>query len=279
MTPPVEPSAFGPGASDAGASGAGASGAVGSGVPAARCAGVTKSYLSLGGSVQALTGVDAEFPRHAVTVLVGPSGAGKSTLLRLLACLDRPDDGRVEIDGEDVSRLGVRARRAIRRRNIGYVLQDPAANLVEYLTAEQHLRLAGQLAGAPRGGRGTSGTARGGRGGSGAVRDGHGTSGEPDLLDVLGLAQRRTALPRTLSGGEQQRLAFAFAAAAQPAVLIADEPTAELDSVSGEAVIEALRTLADRGTAVIVASHDDLVVDAADRVLTVDQGEVQLTSG
>ncbi|MGH3319326.1 MAG: ABC transporter ATP-binding protein [Streptosporangiaceae bacterium] len=221
------------------------------GVDAARCVEVTKTYVTGTGDVAALVGVAAGFPAATVTALVGPSGSGKSTLLRLLACLDRPDAGRVEVAGEDIARLGAWARRAIRRHTIGYVFQEPSANLLDYLTAVEHLRMAAQLRGR---------------------RD----SEEPGrLLDLLGLTHRANHVPHALSGGEQQRLAVGFAVAGGPAVLVADEPTAQLDHVSGERVLEAIRHVADRGYAVVVASHDRAVTEVADRVVRLAGGRAE----
>src|ERR1700712_4958609 len=124
----------------------------------ASCAGVSRVYGAASGAVPALVEVDAEFPVGALTVLAGPSGSGKSSLLRVVACQDRPDAGEVWIRGVEVSRLGARRRRLVRRREIGFVFQQPVENLVDYLTALEHVEWAFRL-------RGAAGGAGGGGGG------------------------------------------------------------------------------------------------------------------
>jgi ABC-type lipoprotein export system ATPase subunit len=215
--------------------------------PAARCEGLDVDYRTATEVVHALRGVDAVFERGRLSVVAGPSGSGKSSLLRTVATLQRPRAGRVEVDGVDVTRLRPAARRRLRRRALGIVLQDPADNLVEYLRAEEQLQLAARL-------RGTdAGEAAG-------------------LLDALGLAARAQSRPHELSGGEQQRVAFAAAAIGRPAVLLADEPTAELDTASGAALVDAMRSLVDRQATLIVSSHDAAVIDAADHVVWLHDG-------
>jgi putative ABC transport system ATP-binding protein len=214
------------------------------------CRGVTKEYRTAAGAVRALKLVDADFPAGQVTVVVGPSGAGKSSLLRILACVDRPTAGSVRIGGLEVSRLGARARRRVRRELAGYVFQQPGDNLLPYLTATGHLELASRL----RGREDPAETER--------------------LLDVLGLAYRAGFMPAQLSGGEQQRLAFAAAVIGGPALVVADEPTAELDHQAGESLLQAIGDLRAEGTSFLVSSHDQAVVRAADRVLQLHDGAV-----
>ncbi len=214
------------------------------------CRGLVKEYRTAVGTVLALNRIDADFPAGQVTVVVGPSGAGKSSLLRILACVDRPTAGSVRIGGLEVSRLGARARRRVRRRLVGYVFQQPGDNLLPYLDARGHLELAVRL-----------------RGGA--------APGEPErLLDALGLAHRADFRPEQLSGGEQQRLAFAAAVIGGPALVVADEPTAELDHRAGERLMEAIGSLRAGGTGFLVSSHDQAVVRLADRVLRVHDGHV-----
>jgi len=219
--------------------------------PAAVCRDVTKVYLVADEEVRALTGVDKEFPAGQVTTIVGPSGSGKSSLLRILACMDRPTSGEVRIGGREIAELGVRQRRALRRTSVGYVFQNPTDNLVEYLRADEQVRLAAGLRG---------------------IRS---EPAEIDrLLELLGLAGRADHLPVQLSGGEQQRLSFACAVVGRPAVVVADEPTAELDSASADRVLEAVHDLRDEGVAFLLSSHDPRVVESADHLLRLEHGRV-----
>jgi putative ABC transport system ATP-binding protein len=214
---------------------------------AAACAGLVKIYWTATGEVQALKGVDADFPAAAVSAVVGPSGSGKSSLLRILAGLDRPTAGQVTVAGVRLSGLSVARRRRLRRRLLGYVFQRPADNLVPYLTVAEHLELAARLR---------------------RARRDHG-----ELLELLGLAQRRRHLPRQLSGGEQQRLAFARAVVGDPPLVVADEPTAELDSAAAAALLEAVR--AGRGTALVLATHDPAVVSLSERTFYLRHGAME----
>jgi putative ABC transport system ATP-binding protein len=214
------------------------------------CAGLVKEYATATGTVRALKGVDAAFPAGRVTAVVGPSGSGKSSLLRILACVDRPTAGSVRIGGVEVAAMGARGRRRVRRELVGYVFQQPGDNLLPYLTAREQLELAARL-------RGRVGSGEGER-----------------LLAVLGLAQRAEHRPEQLSGGEQQRLAFAAAVVGGPALVVADEPTAELDSEAGERLMQAVLALREAGTSLVVASHDPVVTGAADTIVRLHDGEV-----
>jgi putative ABC transport system ATP-binding protein len=223
--------------------------------PAAACREVSIRYRSASVVVEAVTEVDATFPRGRLSVLAGPSGSGKSSLLRALAGLQPVHAGTIVVDGVDLGRLGRRGLRRLRRRSIGYVLEEPSSNLLGYLRAEEQLALAARLRGAGRA---------------------RGTAEAPELLDALGLADRRRAFPAELSGGQQQRVAFAAAAIGNPALLLADEPTAALDTTSGALLIRAMRDLADRGRTLVVASHDPEVIGAADVVVRLRDGRVAL---
>ena len=222
--------------------------------PVARVRGLRVDYRTASGTVPALRGVDVDLPAGALVVIAGPSGSGKSTLLRVLAGLQRPAAGSVEVAGHELTRLPAARRRRLRRRRLGVVLQDPADNLVPYLTARQQVRLAAQLRG---------------------VADGE----VDDLLALVGLAHRAGDLPAALSGGEQQRLGFVAAAVGTPAVLLADEPTAELDGASGAALVESMRALVDAGASLVVSSHDPAVVTAADRVVRLRDGALDVREG
>ena len=210
---------------------------------AARCRDVVMTYRLPGTEVRALSGVSAEFPRGRISALVGPSGSGKSSLLRLLAGIDRPSSGVVEVEGRAVSSAGASARRRLRRTTVGFVFQRPSDNLLAHLSVDDHLHL--------------------------ASRQG------PDVLGRLGLADRRSHRPAQLSGGEQQRAAIARALAGGARVLLADEPTAELDDEAASLVIEALREVAAAGTTVITATHDRTLQRAAHHVVALDHGRVR----
>ena len=214
------------------------------------CAGLVKEYVTATGTVRALKGVDAVFPAGRVTAVVGPSGSGKSSLLRILACVDRPTAGSVRVGDLDVAALGARGRRRVRRRQVGYVFQRPSDNLLPYLTAREQLDLAARLRGGQRAGE--------------AER----------LLAALGLEHRAGHRPEQLSGGEQQRLAFAAAVIGGPALVVADEPTAELDSEAGERLMRAVLGLREQGTSLVLSSHDPVVTGAVDGILRLHDGEV-----
>ena len=219
--------------------------------PAAAVGDVRKTYVIADEEVQALKGVTKDFPAGRVSTIVGPSGSGKSSLLRILACVDRPTSGSVRIGGREVAELTVRRRRALRRTSVGYVFQNPIDNLVEYLRATEQVDLAARLRG---------------------VRV---DAAEIDrLLGVLGLTDRADHLPVQLSGGEQQRLSFACAVVGRPAIVVADEPTAELDSASADRVLQAVHDLREEGVAFLLSSHDPRVVQATDHLLRLEHGEV-----
>jgi ABC-type lipoprotein export system ATPase subunit len=215
------------------------------------CEGVRHTYRTGADHVVALTDVSKSFPAGAMTTVAGPSGSGKSTLLRILAGVDRPDVGRVRVDDVELGRLPPRRRRAVRRYRLAYMFQRPTDNLLEYLTAAEQVRLAAEI--------------RGARLSAEQVQE---------LLALLRIGDRMDHRPEQLSGGEQQRLALACAVAGSPAVVLADEPTAELDSASTELVLEAMRALRDAGVAFAVSSHDPRVIDRSDHLLRLDRGEV-----
>jgi ABC-type lipoprotein export system ATPase subunit len=215
------------------------------------CRDVERAYHLDAAEVPALRGVDLALPRGSFTALVGPSGSGKSTLLRLLACVDRADKGAVLIDGTDVTRLSRGRRVRLRRRRIGYMFQNPADNLLEYLTVEQHLVLGAKLRGMRR------------------VK-----ADVAAMLERLGLSDRAEHLPHQLSGGEQQRTAIGFAALGPPAVLVADEPTGQLDHSTVDSVLAAFAALTETGVAVVAATHDPAVANRADQVVQMRDGRI-----
>lgn len=218
---------------------------------AVRCTGIRKIYRTVDEEVPALRSVDKDFPAGRVTAIVGPSGSGKSSLLRILACIDRPDAGTIHIGADDVTELRPRVRRRIRRGSVGYIFQNPGDNLIEYLTATEQIALAAKLRG---------------------IRPDYGEIER--LLDILGLGHRAGHRPAQLSGGEQQRLAVACAVIGRPTVVVADEPTAELDTTSADTVRDAFGNLARDGVCFIVSSHDPRIADAADHLLRLEHGTV-----
>lgn len=215
---------------------------------------VGRTYDVAGRFVQALVDVSASFHAGRVAAVSGPSGSGKSTLLRILAGLDVPTEGEVTVCGVALSRLGPRARRRLRRTEVAFLYQKPSDNLVSYLTAEQHVQMAGEM-------RGAEGL------------DAHAA------LELVGIGHAGPRRPHELSGGEQQRLAVAGAIVVSPRLLLLDEPTAELDHDNGAIVIEMLGAAAARGSAVVVSSHDPVVVDAADDVVELADGKVRRPNG
>ncbi|MCZ2817659.1 ABC transporter ATP-binding protein [Modestobacter sp. VKM Ac-2984] len=219
--------------------------------PAAVCRRVRKTYRTATESVTALDDVTVDIPRAQVTVVVGPSGSGKSSLLRLLACIDSPDAGEVLVAGQRVDRLGARARRALRQRQVAYLFQRPGENLLPYLDAVAQVRLAASLRGAPV----TAAAALA-------------------LLDRLGLRERADHHPAQLSGGEQQRLAVACGVVGEPALVVADEPTAELDTAAAERVLVAMEDLAAAGVGFVISSHDPRVMAIADGFVRLDHGRL-----
>jgi putative ABC transport system ATP-binding protein/macrolide transport system ATP-binding/permease protein len=219
--------------------------------PAAACRDVVKTYRTATESVTALDGVTLEIPRARVTVVVGPSGSGKSSLLRLLACVDRPDSGEVRVAGRRVDGLSARGRRRLRQREVAYLFQRPGENLLPYLDAMAQVRLAAQL--------------RGARIGDGAITE---------LLGRLGLDGRADHRPGQLSGGEQQRLAVACGVVGDPALVVADEPTAELDTAAAERVLVAMEELAASGVGFVISSHDPRVMAIADGFIRLQEGRV-----
>jgi putative ABC transport system ATP-binding protein len=216
---------------------------------AASCRDVVKIYRTKASVVFALDGVDLDVPTGRVVAIFGPSGSGKSSLARILAASDVPDEGTVEIAGSETTLLSQRGRRHLRRVGIGYVFADPAHNLLPYLDATEHVELALRMRGVWR------------------------NSESPKvILESLGLGHRLHHVPRQLSGGEQQRLAVACAISGAPALVVLDEPTAELDRASTEVLLEHITNLRAGGTTFVISSHDPSVADMADDVVELHRG-------
>ena len=196
----------------------------------------------------ALRGVSLSVEEGEMLAITGPSGSGKSTLLACLAGLDEPDGGFVRVAGETMSRRPEAERASLRARHLGMLFQT--GNLIEHLTIAENVALAQRLARQPR-----------------KVRVG-------ELLDDLGLTGRSNARPSQLSGGESARAGLAVALANEPAVLLADEPTGELDQGTQFRVLGLLRERAEHGTAVVVVTHNQTVAGAADREIRLSDGQV-----
>src|SRR6476469_4208884 len=221
--------------------------------PAAVCEGLVRIYWSPSGEAHALKGVHAVVAAGRLTAITGPSGSGKSSMLRILAAQDRPTAGRAEVAGQPLTGLSGHRLRALRRRHIGYVFPRPPQKLLPHLTGREHLALAARFRGVPKA--------------AAAAQAG-------ELLDLLGIADRADHLPGRLSGGEQQRLAFAQAVIGRPALVVADEPTGELDSATAGDLLAAVRELTRTGTTVVMATHDALAAEAADQVIHLRSGTV-----
>lgn len=220
--------------------------------PLLEVAGVGKEFGTGPTTVRAVDDVSFVSDRGEITLIMGPSGSGKTTLLTIIGGLLRPTAGRVTVDGCDITGADRRDLPRIRREKIGFVFQT--FNLLEALSARENVELALNVGGI--------------RGATAAER-------ARELLAAGGLAPRTEARTRDLSGGEKQRVSIARALANRPALLLADEPTANLDSVSGRSVMELLARLArTERTAVVVVSHDHRLEDLADRVLWLADGRM-----
>jgi putative ABC transport system ATP-binding protein len=218
-----------------------------------RCIDVRKTYQSCGRSVEALRGLSAEIPGGGFDAIMGRSGSGKSTLMHLLGALDKPDSGTIEVAGTRIDTLGERAATQYRRRGIGIVFQS--YNLVPTMTAAENVQLPGLL------------------GGDDAT---HLRSRSMELLDRLGLADRATHRPEALSGGEQQRVAIARALLYKPPVLLADEPTGNLDSRSAALVWKLLREIAaEQDITVLMVTHEPEAASYCRRIFVVGDGVIR----
>jgi putative ABC transport system ATP-binding protein len=211
---------------------------------------VTRVFGEGEAAVHALRGVTLDVPSGQFTAIMGPSGSGKSTLMHLLAGLDRPTDGTVEIGGEDVGRMSDAQLTKLRRRHVGFVFQ--AFNLLPVLTAEENVTLPLNIAGQKV---------------DRAALD--------RLLTRMGLAERRTHRPSELSGGQQQRVAIARSLITRPTVLLADEPTGNLDSKAGADVLTLLREAVELdGQTIVMVTHDPSAAEQADRVIHLADGRI-----
>lgn len=214
---------------------------------------LTRRYLEGEQPRRIFTDLDLDIERGAFIALLGPSGCGKSTLLNLLSGIDLPDAGLIEINGCSLTGMSEAERTRFRRRHIGFVFQF--FNLIPTLTVEENLFLPLELNGLI----------------SAEQRD-----RALELLDHVGLGERRNSFPERLSGGEQQRLAIARALVHGPLLLLADEPTGNLDAATGTRILELLLKLhRQAGTTIIMVTHSQEVAGRADRILTLDAGRIQ----
>ena len=211
-----------------------------------------KVYPMNGAGVEALCGVELKVEAGEFVALVGPSGSGKSTLLHLLGAMDTPTRGEVRLNGRSLAQMSDAERTRLRCREIGFVFQT--FNLLPTLNALENVEIALRLAGVP----GQKRRAR-----------------AAQLLESMGLDGRIRHLPRQLSGGERQRVAIARAFANQPALLLADEPTGNLDSATGQSIVTLLRQLNGQGQTIVLVTHNAEVAKQAGRMLQMKDGQLQ----
>ncbi len=212
---------------------------------------LTKSIATSTHRVDILNGLDFEVPKGEFVAIMGPSGSGKSTLLGLLAGLDSPTSGSIQLDGEEIAGLAEDQMAAVRGRKIGFVFQS--YNLIPTLTAEENVLLPYELAGG----------------------NGVGRERARQLLTTVGLLDRAEHYPVQLSGGEQQRVALARAFIVRPPILLADEPTGNLDSANGQIVLDLLIDMNRReNTTLVLVTHDRELASHADRIITLKDGHI-----
>ncbi len=210
---------------------------------------VNRIFPVAGGEFQALTDICAEIPRGVLTILKGRSGSGKTTLLNIVGALDTPTSGSVMIGGQDVCRLSGRERENLRRTKVGFVFQS--VSLIPTMDAFQNVEFSLRLAGIKKGRR----------------------ERVEECLKMVGLGNRMHHMPAEMSGGEQQRVAIARAVAHRPQILLADEPTAELDSAMAAEVARLFQEMTQReGVTIVMTTHDTGLMDAGDMVIELENG-------
>lgn len=228
--------------------------------PALRASGLCKTFGSGAALVRAVDGVDLDVAPGETVAIMGPSGCGKSTLLHLLGGLERPSAGEIDLAGDPVNGIGERALAHLRRTAIGFVFQG--FYLMDELTAIENVELPGLLAGrSPRAAR----------------------TRARELLEQVGLADRTGFLPSALSGGQRQRVAIARALINQPTIVLADEPTGNLDSSATLEVLRLFESLHESGQTLVIATHEQRVAATADRLISMRDGafvdEMKMTGG
>ena len=221
--------------------------------PVLEVRGVRKTFEAENAPVRALRGVDFGMAPGEFVAVMGPSGCGKSTLLNLIAGLDVADEGTILLGGEQIHAMDEDELAVMRRRHIGIVFQF--FNLLEGMTVLENVALPAMIAGQKRKAAETRGR---------------------DLLDLLGLADKAKEAPGVLSGGQRQRLAIARALANEPTLVLADEPTGALDSAGGQEILELFRRLHADGQTILMVTHDDDVAVAADRIVRMRDGRVEV---
>src|SRR5215471_3180663 len=221
-------------------------------MPAIAVRQLTKNYSEGTTSAPALRGIDLDVEPGELMLLMGPSGSGKTTLLSIMGCILSPTSGSVRIAGKEVANLVQKELPAVRLENIGFVFQG--FNLFPTLTAGENVELMLDL----KGMRGEAAKQR-----------------AAELLDAVGLGEKVNSFPSDLSGGQKQRVAIARALAGDPRIILADEPTAALDSHTGRNVMEMMRQLAhERGRAVVIVTHDSRVLEFGDRIVRIEDGMI-----
>ncbi len=212
---------------------------------------VSKLYRKGRAAVHALDSIDVDIARHGMVAIVGPSGSGKSSLLHVIGAMDRPSSGEVLVAGQPLNTLSEEALTRFRRQTVGFVFQS--FNLIPNLTALENVMLPMEF-------NGVSGSERRSRAGA--------------LLERIGLSQRLDHRPRELSAGEQQRVAIARALANDPSLILADEPTGNLDSKTGQVIYELLKAIAAERT-VVVVTHAEVLAQMAERVIHIKDGKLE----
>jgi putative ABC transport system ATP-binding protein len=214
---------------------------------------LSKTYSEGAASVQALSNVNLDVQGGEVTLFMGPSGSGKTTLISIMGCILQPTSGSLRVRGREVTGLSERELPRLRLDNFGFIFQG--FNLFPTLTAGENVEVGLDLKG---------------------IRGAPAKHRARELLEHVGLSAKYYTFPANLSGGQKQRVAIARALAGKPAIVLADEPTAALDSASGRAVIEMLRRLArDEGRAVVIVTHDTRILPFADRIVYIEDGTIK----
>lgn len=220
--------------------------------PVVRLTNVTKTYKVGDVDVRAVRGISLAIPAQRFSMLIGASGSGKTTLLNLIGCIDEPTTGRVEIAGQDISKLNDNALSDFRARKVGFIFQS--FSLVPVLSAYENVEYPLLLTGMPASARRKATLA---------------------MLEAVGLTEQRAQRPNQLSGGQKQRVAIARALVKEPEIVLADEPTANLDSQTGASIIELMRSMQSKlRTTFIFASHDDHLISHADEIFSVRDGQL-----